>query len=108
MYVPNYESGNCAVLRDANTIRVYERRPTSNSDVNYTDYYYNSHYLFNTGVQNFSTYSTIPVCRTDVTTNWYNRTDVTEIIFLFTLFVGWTWFLVSKLIKTLLKGGRIK
>ena len=108
MYVPDYELGNCAVVLDSNTIRKYEQRPTNNSSVNYTDYYYNSHYIYKTGVQQFNNYSTLPDCRTDITNNWYQRTDITEIIVIASIFIFTSWFLVSKLVKTLLKGGRIK
>lgn len=108
MYVPNYNDSQCAVVYDANFIRVYDSVPTYNSSVNYTDYNYNAHYLSRSGVTNFSSYSTLPICRTDITSNWYERTDITEIIILASIFIGWTWFLVSKLVKTLLKGGRIK
>lgn len=107
MYVPYYESTNCAYVYDANWIRVYESRPTSNSTINYVEYNYNSHYLSRTGSTTFSTYSTLPTCRNDVTTNFYQRTDICEILIIFTIFVGFNWFLISKLVKTLLRGGRV-
>ena len=108
MYVPNYTSSNCAYLYSDNFIRVYDTEPTYNSNVHYTDYLLSHHYLSREGYQSFGSYSTLPICRDDVTTNFYQRVDILEILLIFTIFVGWTWFLVSKLVKTLLKGGRIE
>lgn len=81
IYVPSYSNNNCLVVRDSNTIRVYQNQPTQNSNVNYTDYYINSSYLSNSGVQNFSQYSTIPTCvsSSDITTNVYYRLDFDKI-----------------------------
>lgn len=108
MYVPVYENGNCAYLYSDNFIRVYDTHPTSNSSIHYIDYLINNHYLSREGYQTFTTYSTLPVCSDEVTTNFYQRTDILDILIIFTLFVGFNWFLISKLVKTLLKGGRYK
>lgn len=107
MYVPIYEDSNCAYVYDANWIRVYDRRPTNNSTIDYVEYNYNSHYLSREGTSTFNNYSTLPICRNDVTTNFYQRTDIVDILIIFTIFVGFNWFLISKLVKTLLKGGRV-
>ena len=106
MYVPNYESGNCAYLYSDNFIRVYDTTPTNNSTIHYIDYLISNHYLQREGYQTFGSYSTLPVCSDNVTTNWYQRTDILDIILLFTLFVGFNWFLISKLVKKLLGRGR--
>lgn len=107
LYAPNYNSNNCAYIYNSDTIRVYDSRPTSPGNYSYTDYYPNLHYQFNRGSSTFSSYSTYPTCSDSVTTNFYYRTDILEILIIFTLIVGWSWFLISKLVKTLLKGGRI-
>lgn len=107
MYVPRYENGNCAYLYSDNFIRVYDVHPTNNSSVHYVDYLINNHYLEREGVQNFSTYSTLPVCSDNVTTNFYQRTDIFQIVIIALAFISLNWFLVSKLVKTLLRGGRI-
>lgn len=107
MYVPNYENNNCAYVVDANWVRVYDTRPTVNSDVDYIEYNYNSHYMWREGSTHFSQYSTLPTCRTDVSTNYFKRTDICDILIIFTIFIGFNWFLLSKLVKTLLRGGRI-
>lgn len=107
MYVPVYESGNCVYLYSDNFIRVYDTTPTYNSNIHYTDYLINNHYLSREGYQSFGNYSTLPTCSQEVTTNYFQRTDIFEIIVIATIFIGLNWFLVSKLVKTLLKGGRI-
>lgn len=106
MYVPNYTSGNCAYVYNDRFIRVYDVQPTYNSTVHYVDYLFDSHYLSREGSTTFSNYSTLPICSTDITTNFYARNDIFEIVCLFTIFVGWTWFLVSKLVKTFFHGGK--
>lgn len=106
MYVPTYSNNNCAYVANDSTIRVYDTHPTYNSTVHYVEYFYNSHYLSREGTTTFNNYSTLPTCASDVTTNFYYRNDIFEIVCLFTIFVGWTWFLVSKLVKTFLHGGK--
>ena len=61
IYLPNtLTNSNCVVVRDKDTIRVYENTPQQNGQYyNYTDYYINSHYITNTGSQQFNQYSTI-------------------------------------------------
>lgn len=83
IYVPNYNSNNCVVLQNSSTIRVYQTRPTNNSTVNYTDYYFTSNYYSSTGQQTFNNYSTLPTCRTDITTNFYYRYDFDKIMIIF-------------------------
>ena len=46
IYVPNYVNGQCVEIIDKDTIRVFNNE----SDLNYTDYYINSHYLSKNGV----------------------------------------------------------
>lgn len=107
LYVPHFESGNCAYVYSDSIIRVYDTQPRYNSTIHYYEYMYNSHYIGREGETTFSNYSTLPTCHDNVTTNFYRRTDITDILIITTLFLGWTWFLISKLVKTLLKGGRI-
>lgn len=107
MYVPIYETGNCAYVYDSNWIRVYDTRPSYNSTINYVEYNYNSHYLSRVGSTTFTNYSNLPVCYDNITTNFYRRTDIADILIIFTIFIGFNWFLISKLVKTLLRGGKI-
>lgn len=64
IYVPELEEGNCVVIRSSDVIRVYDFRPTLNSEIHYKDYYPALNYNYNEGFQTFGNYSTsIPVCR---------------------------------------------
>lgn len=101
IYVPIYNNGNCVVIYNSDTIRVYERQPSANSTINYTDYYMNSNYLYNTGTQTFSNYSTIPTCRDNITTNFYYRNDFDKICVIFIVFLILFYFLAFKPISRL-------
>lgn len=108
MYVPNYESGNCAYLYNDNFIRVYETTPSYNSTINYTDYLITSHYISRNGTQTFNSYSTLPVCSDNVSTNFYDRVDIFEIIIIFVIFISINYFMISKLYKALFRGRALK
>lgn len=85
IYVPTFTNNNCVVLRDKDTIRVYDTTPTNNSTNYYTDYYINSHYYFTNGTQTFSQYSTLPTCINHdlLTTNYFHRFDIDQILVIF-------------------------
>lgn len=73
IYVPDLTDGNCVVIRSADVIRVYDSRPTLNSEVHYRDYYPGLNYNYNEGIQTFGTYSTsLPVCREATSDVKYN------------------------------------
>lgn len=64
IYVPDLTDGNCVVIRSADVIRVYDSRPTLNSEVHYRDYYPNLNYNYNEGTQTFGNYSSsLVTCR---------------------------------------------
>lgn len=79
IYVPSYSSGNCVVLQNYYTIRKYATTPRNNSTISYVDYYFTSDYYSNSGNQTFGSTTTLPVCRTDITTNWLYRYDIDKI-----------------------------
>lgn len=85
IYVPSYTSNNCIVIRDKDTIRVYDSQPTYNSTNYFTDYFINSNYLFNNGYQTFNQYSTLPTCVNQnlLTTNVFYRNDIDKILVIF-------------------------
>lgn len=85
IYVPSFNNSSCVVVRDTNTIRVYESSPTYNSTIDYVDYYFNSHYLYNTGSQQFSQYSSLPTCLNQnlLTKNVFYRNDIDSILIVF-------------------------
>ena len=88
IYVPDLENYECFVIRDENIIRAYQKTPMHNSTIDYRDYYYNSNYMFQDGSQNFSQYSTLPVClpKENLTNDFYYRNDFDKILFIFLVF----------------------
>lgn len=85
IYVPEKENYACYVVRSEEVIRAYEDIPRNNTEVNYRDYYYNSNYLYNDGVQSFSQYTTLPTCldNNNVTSDYYYRNDFADILIIF-------------------------
>lgn len=83
LYVPNVEDYKCVVIRDSETIRAYKEIPTNNSNIDYDDYYYNSHYINQSGIQQFSQYTTLPTCQNteNLTDEIYYRNDIPDIFF---------------------------
>lgn len=86
-YVPSFTDSSCIVITNSDTIRVYDNVPTQNSNVNYTDYYINSNYIFNRGSAYFSQYSTLPQCQDNsrFTTEVYYRNDFSQILIIFAI-----------------------
>lgn len=79
IYVPELNNENCVIIYSSEIIRVYETTPTTNSSVNYKDYYPKLNYSYNTGTQQFNQYSNIPTCReatTDIMKNPNINTQV--------------------------------
>lgn len=101
MYVPNYNTSNCVILYNSETIRVYDTKPTYNSTIYYTDYYIHSDYYSNRGYTTFSQYSTLPTCRTDITTDFYYRVDFDRILIIFLIIVIMCYYLAFKPISRL-------
>lgn len=85
IYLPNYETGNCAYIYSSDIIRVYEFQPRQNTTVNYTDYYIKSSYISNSGSTTFNNYSTLPTCisSSNITTNVFYRNDLMNILVCF-------------------------
>lgn len=111
IYLPDeINANNCAYVYDTNTIRVYERVPQTNSTISYTDYFINSNYITRTGQTTFNNYSTINydcIDYTKFTTSYAYRNDFASILIITLIIIGSVWFLISKLIKTLLKGRKV-
>jgi hypothetical protein len=104
IYLPNINY-QCISVYDANTIRAYETQPSINIDINYTDYFINSHYLIKTGIQHFSDVDTIPICivSEQLTTDWYYRNDITDILLIITIMTLFCIYIPLKLILRLFK-----
>ena len=85
IYVPNYESGNCAYIYNTDIIRVYDSVPRQNATIPYKDYYIKSSYIYNDGSTSFGSYTSLPTCISDsrITTEVYYRNDFPQILFIF-------------------------
>lgn len=88
IYIPLEEGQNyaCYTIYDKDTIRAYVSTPALNSSSSYTDYFINSHYLQRTGVQQWGNYSTnLPTCIQSslITTDFYYRNDIKDILIIF-------------------------
>ena len=85
IYVPDTENYSCFVVRDSNTIRAYKEQPQINTEIEYRDYYVNSNYMYQDGTQQFSRYTTLPVCLSNsvLTDNVYYRNDFDSILIIF-------------------------
>lgn len=85
IYVPDLENYECFVVTSETTIRAYEEVPRRNAEINYRDYYYNSNYLYEDGIQTFSNYSTLPICLDNsvLTDEVYYRNDFDRILVIF-------------------------
>lgn len=98
IYVPQDNTYNkCYVVQGEGVIRGYAQIPTTNSTVNYRDYYINSDYIYRDGSQSFNQYSTTPTCLANsvITNDYWYRLDITNvlinvaIISLFGLYLPW-------------------
>ncbi len=110
IYVPDL-SYSCYVLVNKDTIRAYTLKPynpTYNNSVNidYRDYYINSHYLYNDSYETFNYYSKIPTClSTDLlTTAYFYRNDAPDIMLLFVLIAGFIFFFGRMFLRTFFRG----
>ena len=85
IYVPNYNSNNCVVIQDKDTIRVYESTPTDNVEVSFTDYFINSHYLSQSGSIIYGSNSFLDTCvdSQNISTDFYYRNDLDSILVIF-------------------------
>lgn len=109
IYVPFDNTFNkCYVVQNEEVIRAYDRVPANNTSYNYRDYYINSSYIYRDGTGTWSQYTTLPTCidNDNITNAYVYRNDFANILIIFFLMVGGTWFLISKLVKTLLRGHR--
>lgn len=85
IYVPDLTIYKCYVVRSDSTIRAYKDIPKNNTEVEYRDYYYNSNYMYQDGIQSFSSYTTLPVCLNNdvLTSDYYYRNDFPYILLMF-------------------------
>lgn len=112
IYVPdlNYK---CYVLVNKDTIRAYEVKPynpgyNQTININYRDYYINSNYLYTDGIQQFSNYTTLPVCLdvSKLTSDVYYRQDLDKILVIFLILCIFMFLIPIKLFQRFFKGAR--
>lgn len=89
-YLPQIEDNNCIVVDNLNSgyIRVYDRTPTANSDIDYIDYFIDKDYITRQGTQSFGNYSYSVNCQPhdNFTTDFYYRVDLDKILIIFIIF----------------------
>ncbi len=85
LYVPTYDNESCVVVLDSNTIRVYDSQLSINTEIDFTDYFVNSHYMEKKGKQTFSSIEEVPTCLDHdvITDSFYNRNDLFDILAIF-------------------------
>lgn len=105
IYVPDYTSSNCVIVRNEEVIRRYETTPTYNSSVNYVDYYIHSDYIKQPGVQTFNQYSTLPTCLSSsyITDNIYYRVDMYQILIMFFIITIFGFYLPLKVFLRIIR-----
>lgn len=110
IYLPieDFDSYSCYTFIDSETIRAYKTTPNINSTVDYTDYFINSHYLYNNGSETFTNVSILPICiEKERFTNAYSyRNDFSDIMLVVLAFCLLGGFLIHKLVKQLFKRWR--
>lgn len=105
IYVPDLETYKCFVVRNESTIRAYKNIPQNNMDIDYRDYYYNSNYLYQDGVQSFGAYSTLPICldNSKLTDSVYYRNDFDSILVIFLIMCIFCFYLPLKIFVRLFR-----
>lgn len=112
VYIPfeNVNDYACYSIRDNNTIRAYKNQPAPNSSSDYVDFYINSHYLENYGVQTWSNYnSNLPTCisKDIMTNNYIYRNDLADIFIIYLFIIGIPFLIVIKMIKVFFLGRKL-
>lgn len=106
IYVPDTTNYQCFVVQSSDVIRAYEQVPTSNTTINYRDYYINSNYIYKDGSQTFGNYySNLPVCldNTNITTSYYYRNDFDSILIIFLIMCIFCFYIPLKIFVRLFR-----
>lgn len=107
VYVPDNTNYKCFVIQSEQTIRAYKENPRNNANIDYRDYYFNANYLYRDGTQSFGQYTTLPVClpSNEITTDFYYRNDLAQILTIFLIIVIFGILLPIKIFSKLFKRG---
>lgn len=110
IYLPieDFNEHSCYSFISSDIIRAYKDIPTTNSTIDFTDFYINSHYLINYGTESFSQDSILPTCiEKERLTNAYSyRNDFADIMLIVMCFSFIVGFIIHKLVKQLFKRWR--
>lgn len=100
IYVPNYNENNCIIIKNSDVIRVYDNTPYFNNEINYTDYFIKSDYMFVNSIELITDENLISKCvaHENITTQIYYRQDFFDILMLFLVIAFITLFLPTMLI----------
>lgn len=111
IYVPELNNYQCYVVTGNGVIRAYKQKPynpgyNQNISIDYRDYYINSSYLYQDGIQQFSNYSTIPICLSNdvLTDRYFYRLDIDKIMLVFFIILFICYFIVKKIIRVFFHG----
>lgn len=107
IYVPDLENYKCYIVRDTNTLRAYKEIPQRNTEIEYRDYYINSHYLYQDGTQLFGNYTStyLPVCLNseNLTDSVYYRNDISDILIVFIIMCIFCFYIPLKVFMRLFR-----
>lgn len=96
--VDNFNDFKCYEVLDSNTVRSYRSTPVIGSEVDYIDFFVNSHYLEKQGKTTLE-YSPICLDSTSLTNEVYYRNDFPQIMLCFVLIL----FFITYFARTILR-----
>lgn len=107
IYVPDLENYKCYVVQNEQILRAYKEIPRNNSTIEYRDFYFNSNYIYRDNTQQFSQYTTLPVCLSNdvLTTEVYYRNDFDRILVIFFIMSIFCFYIPLKIFSRLFKKG---
>ena len=106
--VENVSDFACYSVIDKDTIRAYKSMPAINSSSDYVDFFINSHYLEKEGNQTWGNWSqNLPSCISSsaISTDFYYRNDLPEVLVIFIILVVFVTYFPRKLLNVFYKRG---
>ncbi len=109
IYVPDLQNYKCYVVQNEQILRGYKEIPRNNSTIEYRDFYMNSNYIYRDSSQQFSQYTTLPVCLSNdiLTTEVYYRNDFDSILIIFFIMCIFCFYIPLKIFSRLFKKGAL-
>lgn len=110
IYLPDI-SKSCYVVINKDTIRGYDENPntSTSTEITYTDYFINSHYLEKKGsiIKESTTIVENCIPSDELSTAYIYRNDIHQILIISLILIGVIWFLIGSLVKALFKGRKV-